>query len=124
MTAPDVYAIAAQRVYSLPADWKPIVYECLDRGLGYCLTGAVPIGTYVRGPRRGRPKFPPKGQWQRVVITPDEAKEARDWWEHKTGFCGHCGGSGEWVKSAGVNGTTYRECVHCGGTGMAKHLRW
>lgn len=123
MTAPDIHAIAARRVHGLPADWQPRIYGCLDRGLGFYLRGAVPIGTYSRGPRKGRPKWPPLGQLQRVVITADEVRQARIWWENDTGLCSYCGGSGQQVKSVGINGMTYRECISCEGAGTALHLR-
>jgi hypothetical protein len=123
VSAPDIHAIAARRVHGLPADWQPRIYGCLDRDLGFYLRGAVPIGTYSRGPRKGRPKWPPLGQLERVVITADEVKQARICWENETGLCSHCGGSGQQVKSTGINGTTYRECGACSGTGKALHLR-
>lgn len=124
MSAPDIHAIAARRVHGLPADWEPQIYACFDRDLGFYLRGAVPIGTYSRGPRKGQPKWPPLSQQQRVVITADEVKQARIWWENETGLCSHCGGSGQQVKSIKINGTTtYRECVNCDGTGTALHLR-
>ena len=123
MTAPDIHAIAARRVHNLPDDWTPRIYGCLDRNLGFYLRGAVPIGTYSRGPRKGRPKFPPLGKLERVVITAEEVQRTRIKWENETGLCSHCGGSGQQVKSTGINGTTYRECVACDGTGRALHLR-
>lgn len=123
MTIPDIHAIAARYVHNLPDDWRPQIYGCLDRDLGFYLRGAVPIGIYSRGPRKGRPKFPPLGQLQRVVITPDEVRQARIRWENETGLCSHCGGSGQSVKSIGVNGLTYRECTACDGTGQALHLQ-
>ena len=123
MTAPDIHAITARRVHGLPADWQPRIYGCLDRNLGFYLRGAVPIGTYSRGPRKGRPKFPPLSQLQQVVITPDEVKQARIWWENQAGLCSYCGGSGQQVKSVGINGTAYRTCIHCDGSGRPLHLR-
>jgi hypothetical protein len=123
MNPPDIHAIAARRVHGLPAEWQPRIYGCLDRGLGFYLRGAVPIGTYSRGPRKGRPKWPPLGQLQRVVITADEVKQARIQWENETGLCSYCGGGGQQVKSTGINGTTYRECAACDGTGKALHRR-
>jgi len=123
MTAPDFHTIAARQVHGLPADWQPRIYGCLDRDLGFYLRGAVPIGTYSRGPRKGRPKWPPLGQLQRVVITADEVKQARIQWENETGLCGSCGGTGQQVRSIGVSGTTYRQCTACDGTGAALHRR-
>jgi DnaJ-class molecular chaperone len=60
---------------------------------------------------------------QRVVITVDEVRQTRIRWENETGMCSHCGGSGQQVKSTGISGTTYRECISCDGTGKALHLR-
>lgn len=124
MTAPDIHAITARRVHNLPDDWQPRIYGCLDRDLGFYLRGAVPIGTFSRGPRKGRPKFPPLGQLQKVVITTDEVRQEQIRWEHETGLCVHCGGSGERVRSTSIqNGTTYRQCNECKGSGKALHLR-
>ena len=123
MSAPDIYAIAARHVHGLPNDWRPQIYSALDRCLGYELRGSVPIGTYSRGPRKGRPKWPRLAQLQRVVITMDEVRQARIRWENETGLCSHCGGSGQQVKSIGISGTTYRECIACDGTGKALHRR-
>jgi len=123
MTAPDIHTLAARRVHGLPDDWLPRIYSALDRGLGFELRGSVPIGTYSRGPRKGRPKWPRLAGLQRVVITADEVRQARIWWENETGLCSYCGGSGHQVKSIGISGTTYRQCISCDGTGKALHLR-
>jgi hypothetical protein len=123
MTAPDIHTLAARRVHGLPDDWRPKIYEALDRGLGFALRGAVPIGSYSRGPRKGRPKWPRLAELQRVVITADEMRQARIWWENETGLCSYCGGSGQQVKSIGISGTTYSQCISCDGTGKALHLR-
>ena len=121
MSAPDIHAIAARHVHGLPHNWQPRTYSALDRCLGYELRGSVPIGTYSRGPRKGRPKWPRLAELQRVVITMDEVRQARIRWENETGLCSHCGGSGQQVKSTGISGTTYRECISCDGTGRALH---
>ena len=122
MSAPDIHAITARRVHNLPDDWHPRIYGCLDRDLGFYLVGAVPIGTYSRGPRKGRPKLPPLRELQRVVITPKEVQETREQWERETGMCHRCGGSGEVVAIVSRDGTTYRPCSLCNGTGKANHL--
>lgn len=123
MKPPDIITLAARQVHKLPGDWEPQIYESLDRGMGFVLRGAVPIGTYSRGPRKGRPKWPPLGQQQRVAITADEVRQQRMQWEIETGLCSYCGGSGQRVKSIGLTTTTYRECSVCGGTGETLHLR-
>lgn len=123
MTIPDIHAITARRVHGLPDDWQPRIYGCLDRGLGFYLRGAVPIGTITRGPRKGLLKWPPLSQLKQVVITADEVRQTRIQWENETGLCCYCGGSGKTVKSCGIDGTTYRQCLHCNGSGKALHLR-
>jgi hypothetical protein len=125
VSAPDIHAIAARHVHGLPHNWQPRIYSArtLDRCLGYELRGSVPIGTYSRGPRKGRPKWPRLAELQRVVITMDEVRQARIRWENETGLCSYCGGSGQQVKSTGISGTTYRECISCDGTGRALHRR-
>lgn len=123
MSSPDIHAITARRIHNLPDEWEPRIYGCLDRGLGFYLIGAIPIGTYSRGPRKGRPKWPPRRELQRVVITANEVRETQIQYENETGLCCRCGGSGQTVKSVGVAGTTYRECIGCEGTGKALHTR-
>lgn len=124
MSIPDIHTLAARRVHNLPDNWQPRIYESLDRGLGFVLRGSVPIGTYSRGPRKGRPKWPPLGQLQRVVITADEVRQEQILWEHETGLCCLCGGSGQTVRSVGVqNGITYQKCIECEGAGTALHVR-
>ena len=120
---PNFCAIAARRVHGLPDNWQPRIYGCLDLGLGFYLRGAVPVGTYSRGPRKGRLKFPPLGQLQLVVITKEELLQAKIEWEHNTGSCSDCGGSGQQVQSVSTSGTTYRDCSTCGGSGLAMHCR-
>jgi hypothetical protein len=120
MSTPDIHALAARRVHNLPDNWQPRIYESLDRGLGFVLRGSVPVGTYSRGPRKGRPKWPPLGQLQRVVVTADEVRQEQIRWEHETGLCCRCGGTGQTVQSISVqNGTTYRQCIGCEGAGTA-----
>ena len=128
MSAPDIHAITARRVHNLPDEWRPCIYESLDRDLGFALTGAVPIGIYSRGPRKGRPKWPPKRDLQRVVITTDEVRQTQIQWENETGKCCRCGGSGDQEKSVSVKDgavqRTYRTCIGCEGSGKALHLRF
>ena len=123
MSAPDFHAMTAREVHHLPDDWQPRIYESLDRNLGFQLTGAVPIGFYSRGPRKGMPKFPPKRDLQRVVITTAELDACKVKWERETGLCHCCGGSGETVRSVSASGTTYRACSACNGSGAALHVR-
>lgn len=124
MRAPDFHAMAARRVHGLPDGWLPRVYRSLGDAratIGYSLTGAVPLGVVTRGPRKGRPKFPPLRQLQEVIITPLDVEVARAEWVAATGLCPQCGGSGQTVwRVSTTSGTEYRPCQACGGTGKAQ----
>jgi hypothetical protein len=123
MSAPDFHALAARRVHGLPDEWEPRIYQVLGdarQTLGYRLTGAVPVGVISRGLRKGRPKWPPRGQLQEVIITPADLAAATAEWVSATGLCPRCGGEGRTVWRVSVdNGTEYRTCKACGGTGKA-----
>ena len=123
MSAPDFHAMAARRVHGLPDEWKPCIYQVQSdprETIGYSLTGAVPVGVISRGPRKGRSKWPPLRQLQRVIITPADVAAATAEWVAATGLCPKCGGEGRvaWRISGG-RGTEYRPCKACGGTGKA-----
>jgi len=116
---PDLQTMTARRVHNLPPEWRAGVYRSLHP-LGFELIGAVPIGTISRGPRKGRPKWPPRNQWRAVVISAEQVAETRRQWEAETGLCSHCGGSRKQVKSIGARGSLwYQTCTACGGTGNA-----
>jgi hypothetical protein len=123
MSAPDFHAMAARHVYGLPDEWEPRIYRVLGDArvtIGYSLTGAVPVGVITRGPRKGKPKWPPRNQLREVIITPADLAAATAQWVATTGLCPKCGGEGRiaWRVSA-ANGTEYRPCKACGGTGKA-----
>jgi hypothetical protein len=67
MTSIDFFALAARRVHDLPDEWKPCIYEAIAGGI--LLHGSVPTGIYSRGPRKGTPKWPPKRDLLRVILT-------------------------------------------------------
>ena len=118
-----MHAIAARRVHGLPDEWEPRIYKVLGdcrQTLGYSLTGAVPVGAISRGPRKGRPKWPPRWSWWEVIITPADLAAATAEWVAATGLCPRCGGEGRTVRSVSItSGTEYRTCQACGGTGKA-----
>jgi hypothetical protein len=116
---PDLGLLTAQRVHRLPPEWRAGVYRSLHP-LGLELTGAEPIGTISRGPRKGRPKWPPRNQWRAVLISAEQVAETRRQWEAETGLCSWCGGGGQQVHRVSVTeGVSYRTCMGCGGTGKA-----
>jgi len=94
--------------------WKAFRWQAA--GPDSIVTGSVPVGTYSRGPRKGEPKF--KGKGTMVVVTRAEKESAATAYEAETGRCWNCKGTGQVVrKISKVEGTTYRPCVRCGGSG-------
>jgi hypothetical protein len=82
------------------------------------MTGDVPTGIYTRGPRKGRPKFP-KGDGRSVVVTEAEELAEKQRYEAESGKCGDCCGRGEVFASwHHIEGTKYRPCGKCGGSGL------
>lgn len=117
MTAPDIYLLAAQHRYRLSPDWQWRQIVSLDDGF-IELHGASPISAYKSGPRRGQPRFPPRSQCRRVIVTRQDVADARARWEAETGRCSHCGGEGqEAIGWSAAEGTRYRTCRACSGTG-------
>ena len=95
--------------------WKATKWQAA--GQDSIVSGSVPVGTYSRGPRKGQPKF--KGKDTMVVVTRAEKKAAAIAYETETGHCWNCKGAGQVVrKIGGPEGTTYRACTRCGGSGM------
>lgn len=116
----DFYNLAARHRHGLPPTWQWRQIESLDGGF-IQLSGSIPIGNYQSGPRKGRPKFPAKSIYQRVIITRDDVADARRRWEDETGLCSWCGGTGQEIAgTSAATGTKYRTCRACGGTGKAK----
>ena len=123
-TQPDFYAIAAQKAYNLPKDWRVRIYRSLHPLDAVELVGAVPIGYVTRGIRKGRPKFPPLRDMREVIVTGDQLRQAQSDWEQETNKCYKCGGHGmETYKIDRDGEQTLRKCQACGGTGLTKHKR-
>lgn len=121
--SPDFHAMAARRIHSLPDAWEPRIYEVIgnaDAMERFRLTGSVPIGVVSRGPRKGKPKWPPRNRLQEVIITRSDVDAARTEWVNSTNLCAECGGDGRvaWQLSS-ANGIKYRQCKACNGTGKA-----
>ena len=82
------------------------------------LTGCVSSGPYMKGPRKGRPKY--DGQRQEVVITDGEVAAEVARYEAETGLCGKCMGDGRAFASWDhITGTKWKDCHACIGTGKA-----
>jgi hypothetical protein len=97
--------------------WKAYQWEdCDDDSI---VTGSVPDGVYSKGPRKGKPRFVGKGK--RVIITRVELEARAIAYEAETGKCWDCKGTGQtWAGWSRTEGTKYRECQRCAGTGEAQ----
>lgn len=88
-------------------------WECIEEDM--LLTGCVCNSVYARGPRKGRPKY--DGTPRQAVVTDAELKVERARYETEEGKCSDCLGTARTLASAGKDGTTYRPCSRCHGTG-------
>jgi len=107
----------ARKKLGAPAGWQMHGWEVIGKS-DLIVRGGVPVGTYARGPRKGRPKWVGKGD--RVVVTQAEERAEKAAYEHATGKCAECQGSKEtWAGWHHERGTSYRPCRKCGATGLA-----
>jgi hypothetical protein len=108
----DIMSLA--EIKSGTPGWKATKWQA--GGGDSIVTGSVPVGTYSRGPRKGEPKF--TGPSTMVVVTRAELETAATAYEAETGRCWNCKGTGQVVRKISVTeGTTYRPCARCGGSG-------
>jgi hypothetical protein len=120
MTNPTPHMFSLNDIMSLAEiksgipGWKAFQWQAA--GSDSIVTGSVPVGAYSRGPRKGQPKF--KGPGTMVVVTRAEKMAAATAYEAEAGHCWNCKGTGQVVRSISVaEGTTYRSCTRCGGSG-------
>lgn len=113
--------VVARKKLAVGDDWLMFAWECVNdrRNADVIVTGGVPVGVYVRGPRKGRPKWDIKTA-QRVVVTHQEELAAKHAYEIETGLCADCFGSREtWAGWNHETGNRYRPCARCAATGKA-----
>lgn len=95
--------------------WEPFYYERVGDD-GILIKGGIPR-LLSKGPRKGKKTWDEKSS-TKVVVTGSEieAEEAR--YSEETGNCAECCGEGKTVCSwSATDGTKYRECKCCAGTG-------
>jgi hypothetical protein len=122
MTDPTPYMFSLNDILSLAETksgipgWKATKWQAA--GQDSIVSGSVPVGTYSRGSRKGEPKF--TGPRTMVAVTRAEKEAAAIAYEAETGHCWNCKGTGQVVHKISVTeGTTYRPCARCGGSGEA-----
>lgn len=114
----DWWNETAKRCHDKPDGWMWYRVDA-DAPEGFVeVEGAVPIGEYKRGPRKGRPKWGPRKDGERIWMKESDVEETKRLWAEQIGQCPKCTGSGKVVKSVSVHdGTKYRECSECAGSG-------
>lgn len=113
----------AKRCHGKPDDWRWYSLDAHNKPPGFFeVIGSVPVGKYRSGKRKGRPKWDRKIA-ETVWMKWDDLKETKRLWGIETGKCPECLGTGKQVKSVSVvDGTTYRPCGDCDGTGVYQEV--
>lgn len=92
--------------------WEPCIFERVAGGM--LITGGIPKEV------KGKKKWPPAKQMERLILTREDVDAEELRYEAKTGNCHACYGSGQqtigWNHETGVS---TRECPKCKGTGRA-----
>jgi hypothetical protein len=96
--------------------WVPFRYELIGKS-DTIITGGVPR-VLTRGPNKGERRW--DGEISRVVVTQSEIDAAMAAYENTTHQCAECEGTARVVVGwSAADGTKYRECKRCDGTGAA-----
>ena len=96
------------------AGWEPYSWQWIIGGV--LVIGGVPR-LLKRGPRKGQKTWDRNGAM--VAVTTEEIAAEFCRYEIDSGRCGNCMGDGSVVSRAGIDGTTYKQCPRCAGTGKA-----
>ena len=115
----DFINVTAQRRHGKPDGWQWLRLDAHNKPEGYFeVVGAVPVGTYRSGKRKGRPKWDRKTA-EMIWMRDDDLVETKRLWGIETGKCAECQGTKKQVKSVSVvDGVTYQQCKTCQGTGV------
>lgn len=108
----------ARELLEMPPAWR--LYRWEVKGAGVLVEGAVPLGIFKRGPRKGQPKWRPCEKEAAIVILNKQRIAWLTEWESKTGKCSECAGTTqEWAGWDHKTGVSYRPCTRCDATGIA-----
>lgn len=113
----DWFHKTAIRVCGLPDGWQWCKLDGHNMPEDFIqITGGVPTKVFVRGPRKGKPK------WSGVTLATywirrADVEETKRLWEAESGKCANCEGDGKETASVSVNGKTFRTCSRCNGSG-------
>lgn len=116
-----LYALCVQRKYGVSPEWRVCGARFLDGEVKtFSFEGAVPIGVYQHGPRKGMEKWPLAKDCQTFTVTKAELEDFYNKWECETGICHKCMGKGKTPRRIPARSDgDYRVCTRCDGTGEA-----
>jgi hypothetical protein len=110
-------AIARRKVNGPPL-WRWCIARAHKGGL--LIKGAVPLGTYSKGRRKGEPKWPRVADLDVAIVSDADYATEYARYEREEGRCAECFGEGEVFASWNhETGSKFRPCRRCGGTGKA-----
>jgi len=120
----NLLEILAREKAGMPAEWRAFRFECFPKTqetLYYEIEGAVaPLKS--KGASKGSPNWPKLDAATRrtVVLLVQEAEQRAAEWRERTGICVRCVGKGQLLKSySRKDGSTFKPCPVCDGTGKA-----
>jgi hypothetical protein len=115
----DLFQMTAERIHNVGAGWKWCHVSAIDVPPGFIkVRGAIPIGQYKSGKRKGHPKWPKDDQLQTLWMKKTDMDAMALQWEVEQQKCHKCEGSGEVVVSSHVvHGKTFGKCKRCKGSG-------
>lgn len=95
--------------------WEPFYYKRIGTD-GILIKGGIPR-LLIKGPRKGNKTWDRKDSTS-VVVTDSEIKAEEKRYSEETGNCAECCGEGKTVSSWSItDGTKYKPCKPCAGTG-------
>ena len=119
----DFMGLAARQKIGASEDWGAMKWSSIGVARDMVnVTGAVMTERYKRGPRKGRLNWSKRDKKTECTVTVSSAEidAAKAAWSLATGKCACCRGRGTRVSSISIeNGTTYRQCESCNGSGEA-----
>ena len=117
----DLFQLTAERVHKVPSGWRWCRLDSHKKPEGFIeMQGAIPIGEYKSGPRKGMPKWPSSDRLQTIWIQQSEVEAVAEQWESENGKCHKCEGSGqEWAGWSKGEGRKTRTCQRCKGSGKS-----
>ena len=119
---PSLIEIYARRLCDMPAGHVARLEDLKHEGFDGFRLELVTAPAVKSGPRNGKPNWrsPEAVRVARMVPWADMDRFA-DEWSDETGKCSKCVGDGQVFQSwHHIDGTTFRPCPKCDGTGQAK----